>query len=163
MADYRGGDRRTSVHGDRLVNAIENGRTEKQRQRNFEQKLVFAGLQAALQGVRGGLEHSRQFDKDEAARTLDARREAQLLKGVDSKVPDYVTAPTAEGDGRLPAWLVAEQGGPAQDARYDIDPPMTAAEDALKDFAAKPKPAVTWGVDDDDERTGGRGMMRSQR
>lgn len=102
MADYRGGGRHQTQHGAGLIKAIREGRTDKQRQRNFEQKLAFAAIQAGLQGTRAGIGLASRPDEE------DAKRREDLVEYVKTPAPDYKPMATAPDDA-VPAWLKEEE------------------------------------------------------
>ncbi len=163
MADYRGGERRESRYGDELVKAIREGRTERQRKRNFNQKLVFAGIQGALALGRGAAGATDSYNQKQEAEAKDRADYAA------APPPNYRPMAAGPDDAKLPAWLTGGKGdrteygidnsvtsalrpsGPANP--YDKDPMMARAEAALNQDEEE-KPQVTWG--------GGRGMMGSQ-
>jgi hypothetical protein len=171
MADYRGGDRHTTVHGDRLINAIENGRTESQRRRNFNQKLAMAGIQAGLQGTRAAIGLAKAKSDEHARAQEDFREYAK------TPAQDYTPMKAAATDAKLPGWLTGAGGDTTElgvdnsvmaairpDAPanpYDPDPMMTRAEAALSENTSAPK-GDEWEWDKG-SKTVGRGMMRSQR
>lgn len=103
MPDYRGGGREMSRHGAELVKAIREGRTERQRQRNLGQKIMFGAVQAALTGA-GGVVSAGVSKQNE----LDAKREA-AARAASAPLPDYVAKPG--GTGVAPSWL--HEGGVA--------------------------------------------------
>ncbi len=166
MADYRGGERRESRYGDELVKAIREGRTESQRKRNFNQKLIFAAANGALAMGSGMAKSMRSHNDAMAHQAIDAEREAAM------PTPNYRPMASGPGDAKMPEWLTT--GNPKAGDRtelgvdnsvtsalrpdtpvnpYDRDPMMARAEAALnQDDEEKPK--VTWGS--------GRGMMGSQ-
>lgn len=176
MADYRGGDRRTTVYGQQAIQAIREGRTERQRKRNFNQKLIFNGVQAALQGARAGIGYANA-KSEEADRQKEAFHEY-----ANSPVQDYTPMKDGQKDAKLPGWLTGDPNyartelGVDNDVTaamnkvppenpYDPDPIMEKAEAALAANGDEPvKAKSTWGADDADEeqRKNGRGMMRSQ-
>ena len=53
MRDYSGGERHMTSYGAEAVKAIEEGRTQRQVDRNLKEKIVMGGIQAALMGARG--------------------------------------------------------------------------------------------------------------
>ena len=166
MADYRGGDRRESVYGQELIGRINRGETERQRSRNFRQKLAMAGVQAALQLARGGIEMKRHADATQAKRTEAFKEYA------NSPVANYQPMAAEKTDAKIPDWLLAEDtkyanpnemrpdmvvdgdvmGALKATDPYGVDPSADKAEEALAENDIEPQ--VTWGR--------GRGMMRSQ-
>lgn len=178
MADYRGGDRRTTVHGAALIKAIQEGRTERQRSRNFNQKLKVAGIQAGLQGGRALYGYLDQKDKQGIAEAKDAQDKAAAYE--KAPLPTYKPMGDAAGpDADVPEWLKtgkSDAQGP-KDSAMEFKPlhagqelppsplpptPLERAEAALREGAGyrapdedeEQKRHVTWG--------GGRGMMGSQ-
>ncbi len=98
---YRGGERSESSYGQNLNKAIREGRTEKQRQRDFKQKAIMAAIQAGLQGGRGmlGAYESKQLQAKQ--------RDHRLLES-----SEVYAAPEYEGrTGDPPAWLGAHGEG----------------------------------------------------
>lgn len=164
MADYRGGDRHTSGHGDALIKAIREGRTEKQRRRNFEQKLAFTGVQAGLQGLRAGIGYAQSQDA-EAERKAENR--ANYLK---EPAPDYKPMAAGPNDAKVPAWVT---GGAGDRTELAIDNDVLAAVKPESQYMANPydtpetkkyeaeqvayEAPSTWGT-----AKRGRGMMGSQ-
>lgn len=120
MPDYRGGPRQQSGYGQELVKAIREGRTERQRSRNFDQKLAFTLGQAAITGVGGALSGADSYAENEKRKS--ARRDQATHDFTDQVADRYrarmtkedalressrqYEAPEYEGkEAELPAWL----------------------------------------------------------
>lgn len=99
MADYRGGDRHRTSYGDELVKAIREGRTERQRRRDFNERLLFSGAQAGLQGIRAGIGLAEHAD------TVDGQRRQALKDYIRAPAPDYKPMPASGDDASVPSWL----------------------------------------------------------
>ena len=165
MADYRGGDRHGSSYGEALNKAIREGRTERQRSRNFDQKLAMAGVQGGLTLLAGGAKaaHSRDLRDEQKAK--------DVAEYANSPVQNYKPMADAPGDAKLPGWLTGQGGDTTE---YAIDNDVTSAlkpdDDGNPYKMPKPKPAepepykapVTWGEDEESKKRRGRGMMGSQ-
>lgn len=95
MPDFRGGPRQQSVYGQELVKAIREGRTERQRNRDFQRKLVQGGISLGFTGLQAGL--GKMAADDAKAKAAD-----QSLRDSAEKygAPDY-TGPS----GSPPEWL----------------------------------------------------------
>lgn len=186
MADYRGGDRHRSIYGEELIKAIREGRTERQRSRNFNEKLVFAGAQAGLQGIRAGIGYSDSKDKADAARRSD------LKDYVGTPAPDYKPMAASPTDAKVPEWLSSNGAKSGDRTELAIDNDViaatkpdkqlanpyddTASESLTAKSAEVAQPRVTWGapapvssqMDEEDPTKPkvtwgtGRGMMGSQ-
>lgn len=179
MADYRGGDRHTTVHGAALIKAIQEGRTNRQRRRNFAQKMTVAGIQAGLMGGSGLVNYLNAKEKrgiaeakgvaDKAA--ADAKAPLPTYKplgdevGPDAKVPEWLRAGKADApEAGGPVAFKPTHAGQEQPAGSPEQPltPLERAELALRDGAGyraededdKKNRRTTWGS--------GRGMMGSQ-
>jgi hypothetical protein len=96
VADYRGGQRAQSGYGQELVKAIREGRTERQRKRNFEQKLIFGAVQAGLTGLGGAV--SASHSKSEAAKRLAIENAKHAKWGEVTKETREMT-PQVQGEG----------------------------------------------------------------
>lgn len=171
MANYRGGDRRESIYGQRAIQRIEAGQTERQRQRNFNQKLIMAGVQAALQLTRGGIEMKRHADMNqERIDKLAAKKAAHEAK---APPPDYKPMAAGPNDASVPSWLSGDPNGPNSftawpgDPRNQVSEPSGAVANPYNttEMMDKANEALASNdYDDDDVKTirGGRGMMGSQ-
>ena len=95
MPNYRGGEREMSRHGAELVKAIREGRTEKQRNRNFNQKLAFAAIQGGLTGVGAGLSAAssnalQEKQKEDALRRSSDKYKSKDYVGREGSPPDWL-------------------------------------------------------------------------
>lgn len=159
MADYRGGDRHRSSYGDEAVNAIANGTTERQRQRDFSEKLIFTGIQAALQGGRAAYEHAQS-----GAAAADARHK-DVADYIKAPPPAYKPMDAQPTDAKLPDWMTGGQGrteyaidnSTLNAVKHDSPNPYDDPTATKQDEDDPDAPKVTWG-------SGGsrRGMMGSQ-
>jgi hypothetical protein len=114
MPDYTGGGARMSSHGMSLIEDIKNGRTERQRRRDFDQKLALSGIQAGLMAASGLAKASDSEDKEAAAKREDEEKLAA------SPLPTYKPMKDEATDAKLPGWLTGK-GGDTTELGVDND------------------------------------------
>lgn len=105
MPDYRGGPRQQSGYGQELVKAIREGRTERQRSRNFNQKLIFGAIQGGLamgQGMAGSVSsHNAKMRAQEGELRHSADKyAAPEYTGRESAPPEWL-GQSGEGNADL--------------------------------------------------------------
>lgn len=104
MRDYSGGERHMTSYGADAVRAIEEGRTQRQVDRNLKEKILMGGIQAALMGARGvaGAKASRDHDN----KVWDANNASiQAREKVAQGQHDTMEQDRAMKAGTVPDWM----------------------------------------------------------
>ncbi len=95
MPDYRGGPRQQSAYGQELVKAIREGRTERQRDREFSRKLVQGAIGASATGMQAIManaanDRAKAATADQALRDSSDKYAAKDYSGPEGGVPDWL-------------------------------------------------------------------------
>lgn len=149
MSDFRGGPRQQSVYGQELVKAIREGRTERQRNRDFGRKLVQGAISLGATGLQAGLgkmsadaakEESAKASADEALRSSAAKYGATNYIGPSGSAPDWL-GNAGEGN----ADLLQRGEGPLAQSEPDVISAADKASSNLSMNASRENaPIATW-------------------
>ncbi len=95
MPDFRGGSRQQSAYGQELVKAIREGRTERQRDRDFNRKVVQGIIGAGATAVQAGMANVAN----------DRAKRASADRALHDSSDKYMAADYTGRTGDAPDWL----------------------------------------------------------
>lgn len=145
MPDFRGGSRQQSVYGQEYVKAVREGRTERQRDRDFQRKLIQGVIAAGATGVQAGMANAatnrlKQKTADEHLRASSDKYKAADYTGPSGNAPDWLGA---AGEGN--ADMLQRGEGPLEQYEPDVVSAADKASSNLSMNASRENaPIATW-------------------